>query len=112
MTDAAPAGTAEETSWTFLSNHAHVLLCIAKQPEARLRDVAQLVGITERAVQRIVSDLEAGGYLTRERTGRRNRYEIHGKRQLRHPVEAHVEVQVLLDLVFPDTRRPRFPSSE
>ena len=86
--------------WTFLSNHAHVLLCIAQEPEARLRDVAERVGITERAVQRIVADLEEGGYLTRSREGRRNRYEVHAHRPLRHPVEAHREVSVLLDLIL------------
>lgn len=58
-------------TWTFLTNHAHVLNCIADDPESRLRDIAARVGITERAAQAIVSDLEAGGYLTRTRAGRR-----------------------------------------
>lgn len=88
-----------ETTWTFLSNHGHVLLCIAADPEVRLREVALRVGITERAVQRIVADLEEGGYLTRIRVGRRNKYEVHGERHLRHPVEAHQAVQKLLDLL-------------
>ncbi len=86
--------------WTFLSNHSHVLLCIAQEPGVRLRDVAERVGITERAVQRIVADLEAGGYLSRVRTGRRNVYEVHADRPLRHPVEAHRQVAALLDLVL------------
>ena len=86
--------------WTFLSNHAHVLICIAQEPEIRLRDVAERVGITERAVQRIVADLEEGGYLSRSREGRRNRYEVHADRPLRHPVEAHREVNGLLDLIL------------
>lgn len=86
--------------WTFLSNHAHVLLCIAQEPEVRLRDVAERVGITERAVQRIVADLEEGGYLSRVRAGRRNHYEVHADRPLRHPVEAHQDVSVLLDLIL------------
>ena len=86
--------------WTFLSNHAHVLICIAQEPEIRLRDVAERVGITERAVQRIVADLEEGGYLSRSREGRRNRYEVHADRPLRHPVEAHREVNVLLNLIL------------
>ena len=73
--------------WTFLTNHAHVLLVVTRDPEARLRDVAGLVGITERAAQRIVSDLEEGGYLTRTRDGRRNRYEVHADVPLRHPLE-------------------------
>lgn len=86
-------------SWTFLTNHAHVLLCIAKDPEVRLRDVATTVGITERAVQRIVTELEEGGYLTRERDGRRNRYEVARALPLRHPLEAHRKVSALLALV-------------
>ncbi len=73
--------------WTFLTNHAHVLLALTRDPEARLRDVAVLVGITERAAQRIVAELEEGGYLTRTREGRRNRYEIHPGAPLRHPLE-------------------------
>lgn len=86
--------------WTFLSNHGHVLLCIAREPDARLRDVADRVGITERAVQRIVSDLEAGGYLSRERQGRRNVYRLHADRPLRHPIESHREIRSLLSLVL------------
>lgn len=86
--------------WTFLSNHAHVFLAIARDPEVRLRDVADLVGITERAVQRIVADLEAGGYLTRERTGRRNRYRLHPNLPLRHPIEQHRTVGDLVAMVL------------
>lgn len=86
-------------AWTFLSNHAHVLLCIASETEIRLRDVAARVGITERAVQRIVADLEAGHYLTRERIGRRNRYIIHPDRPLRHPLESHRNVRRILELL-------------
>lgn len=86
--------------WTFLSNHGHVLLCIAREPELRLRDVAARVGITERAVQRIVADLEQEGYLTRVRSGRRNRYELFADRPLRHPIEAHQQVRSLLELVL------------
>ncbi len=91
---------ASGSDWTFLSNHAHVLLCIAQEPEIRLREVAERVGITERAVHRIVSDLEEGGYLSRAREGRRNRYKVHADLPLRHPVEAHREVRVLLDLIL------------
>lgn len=87
-------------AWTFLSNHGHVLLCIAREPEIRLRDVAARVGITERAVQRIVADLEHGGYLSRAREGRRNRYELHPDQPLRHPIEAHQQVKALLELVL------------
>jgi hypothetical protein len=85
-------------SWTFLSNHAHVLICIAAEPEIRMRDVALRVGITERAVQRIVAELEAGGYLTITRTGRRNRYEVNTGLPLRHPVEGHRTVSHLVEL--------------
>src|SRR5882762_2892766 len=91
---------ANDPGLTFLSNHAHVLLCIAKEPELRLREVAHRVGITERAVQRIVADLEEGGYLSRSREGRRNRYEVHPDRPLRHSVESHREGGVLLNLIL------------
>lgn len=87
-------------AWTFLSNHAHVLLLLAREPEIRLRDVAVRVGITERAVQRIVADLEEGRYLERERNGRRNRYRVHRERPLRHPIEAHRDIGTLLSLIF------------
>lgn len=87
--------------WTFLSNHAHVLLLIARDQAVKLRDVAARVGITERAVQRIVADLEAAAYLERQREGRRNRYRVHPELPLRHPIEAHREVGALLAL-FPD----------
>ena len=75
--------------WTFLTNHAHVLICVAADPEARVRDVAEQVGITERAVQRILTDLETDGYLERGRAGRRNHYRVQGRLPLRHPLEEH-----------------------
>lgn len=99
-TDDQGGTTSTPPTWTFLSNHAHVLLLIAQDPEIRLRDVAQQVGITERAVQRIVADLEEGRYLERERNGRRNRYRIHPELPLRHPVEAHRDVGALLALIL------------
>jgi DNA-binding transcriptional ArsR family regulator len=86
------------SGWTFLTNHAHVLLCIAHDPEVRLRDVALRVGITERAVQRIVTDLETEGYLEVSKEGRRNRYRINADRPLRHPIERHRSVGALLEL--------------
>jgi DNA-binding Lrp family transcriptional regulator len=86
--------------WTFLSNHAHVLVCLALDPDARLRDVAASVGITERAVQKIVTDLEQAGIIVRERTGRRNRYSLRLEVPLRHPLESHKTVGVLLSLVL------------
>jgi predicted ArsR family transcriptional regulator len=94
------ARTPTAENWTFLTNHAHVLICLARDPDARLRDVAASVGITERAVQKIVADLEAAEVLTRERTGRRNHYEINTSAALRHPVESHRSVGQLLDMVL------------
>ncbi len=93
-----PAKKAKQPIWTFLSNHAHVLISLYKDPESRLRDVADTVGITERAVQAIVKDLVDGGVLLREREGRRNRYQIHVERPLRHPLEAHHSISELLKL--------------
>jgi hypothetical protein len=86
-------------AWTFLTNHAHVLLCIARDPDVLLRDVAAAVGITERGVQKIVAELEGDGYLSRSREGRRNRYEVRRDLPLRHPIERHRSVTSLLALV-------------
>lgn len=86
-------------SWTFLSNHAHVLLCIARRTDARMREVAAEVGITERAVQRIVAELEEAGYLRHQRAGRSNRYRVNRQLKLRHPIEAHCRVSELIRLV-------------
>ncbi len=82
--------------WTFLTNHAHVLLCIARDPGIRLRDVATRVGITERAAQRIVADLTAAGYLSATREGRRNRYQVHPTLPLRHPLERDHQIGAIL----------------
>jgi hypothetical protein len=86
--------------WTFLTNHAHVLLCLAADPELRVRDLASRVGVTERAIQKIIAELEAGAILGRERTGRRNRYTIEGQLPLRHPVEAHRTVNDLIAAIL------------
>ncbi len=94
-----------EPAWTFLTNHAHVLLCIAREPEVRMRDVAHLVGITERAVQRIVADLEEAGYVERIRHGRRNHYEVRSDLPLRHPIERHERVSSLITLVLGERKR-------
>jgi predicted ArsR family transcriptional regulator len=93
---------AEGQSWTFLTNHSHVLICLAGEPDLRLRDVANRVGITERAVQRIVADLEEAGALTRSRDGRRNRYKVHVDQPLRHPIESHRRISDLLNMVETD----------
>ena len=84
--------------WTFLTNHSHVLICLARDPHQRLRDVAIQVGITERAVQGIVKDLEVGGILKRIREGRRNHYQINLEPHLRHPLEAECNIKDLLKL--------------
>jgi len=95
----SPGSAAPPPAWTFLSNHSHVLVSLARDPAKRLRDVADEVGITERAVQKIVAELEAGGVLARHREGRRNRYVLNLKAPLRHPLEAHHTVGELLLLL-------------
>jgi predicted transcriptional regulator len=102
---ASAAPSPEVPSWTFLTNHAHVLLLISADPEVLLRDVAIKVGITERAVQRIVAELDEAGYLARERDGRRNRYQVRGNLPLRHPIEQHRNVSSLLELMIEPKRR-------
>jgi DNA-binding IscR family transcriptional regulator len=93
-------------SWTFLTNHTQVLLCIAQNSsKVTLRDVAQLVGITERAVQRIVADLAAAGILERRRIGRRNHYLINRNATMRHAAQAEHRVGPLLDLLRPKDER-------
>ncbi len=87
---------ATKPSWTFLSNHGHVLICISEDSGIRGRDIAERVGITERAAQSIVADLVEAGYVTRNRVGRRNHYEIHPEAPLRHPVEAEHSIGELL----------------
>jgi predicted transcriptional regulator len=104
------------TTWVFLSNHAHVLLCVARDPDSRTRDIAEQVGITERTAQRIVSELIAEGYLKRTKTGRRNRYEVNRQGHLRSDAFRHLQIGPLLDLLDtnhdeqrgePRTRAPR-----
>jgi DNA-binding IclR family transcriptional regulator len=93
--------------WTFFTNHTHVLVCLATNPGASLRQVAQAIGITERAVQRIVSDLEQAGVLSRTREGRSNRYTLHLDQPLRHPLERHRRIgEVLAPLVGPASDPP------
>lgn len=87
------------SNWTLFSNHGHVLVCLARDPESRLRDVAADVGITERAVQKIVRDLQDGGMVSVTKQGRRNRYKIHNNQALRHDLEAHCTLGQLIRLV-------------
>lgn len=89
----------EKPPWTFLSNYGHVLLCIYSQPELPLKEIALKVGITERAVHRILCDLESEGYVKRERKGRKNSYSFELNKQLRHPIEAHTKIKALLSLI-------------
>ncbi len=86
-------------NWTLFSNHGHVLVCLARDSEARLRDVAASVGITERAVQKIVRDLQDGGMVSVTKNGRRNSYRIHKKQTLRHDLEANCTLGNLVKLV-------------
>src|SRR5690606_3952101 len=92
----APTGKSVAHVWTFLSNYAHVLVCVARFPDATLREIAELVGITERAVHRIVNELEAAGAIQRAREGRRNHYEVDPSAPLRHPLECDRTVGDLL----------------
>ena len=84
------------TTWSFLTNHAHVLMCVSEDPDITVRDLALQVGITERAVMRIIGELDDAGVLDRTREGRRNHYEINQELHLRHPVEDHCTVGDLI----------------
>ena len=94
-----------EATWTFLTNHSHVLLCLAADDSLRVRDLAEKVGITERAVLKILADLEKGGVIARERDGRRNRYSVQFDAPLRHDLEAHRTVGDLIRAVHSGKRR-------
>ncbi|MGA5895274.1 helix-turn-helix transcriptional regulator [Streptomyces venetus] len=98
------------TGWTFITSHARVLATIADNPNVRIRDIAARCRLTERAVARIISDLEQGGYLSRTRDGRINTYRIEPDKALRHPAEAGLPVAALLSLLVQDeTERTRKP---
>ena len=87
------------SNWTLFSNHGHVLICLARDSEARLRDVAADVGITERAVQKIVRDLQDGGMVSVTKNGRRNSYRIHNRKPLRHDLESHCTLDDLINII-------------
>jgi hypothetical protein len=93
------SSTNEDHQWRFVTNHAHVLACIAADHTARLRDIATTIGITERTAAHIVNDLEHAGYLTKTRVGRSNRYEVHGDLPLRHPDHRYHTVGELIDFL-------------
>ncbi|MDW3214574.1 MAG: helix-turn-helix domain-containing protein [Ilumatobacteraceae bacterium] len=99
------ASRTDSRAWTFLTNHAHVLLAISRNPELRQREIGDLVGITEGAAQRILHELEDEGYLARERVGRRNRYAVIGGGPLRHPLEAGRTIEELIDALRPGVGR-------
>jgi DNA-binding MarR family transcriptional regulator len=90
----------EEPRWSLLTNHGHVLACIAADPETRLRDIADTIGITERTAAQIVSDLERAGYLTKTRIGRRNQYQLDGKRKVSTPRSPTMTVAQLLGVLL------------
>ena len=92
------------SSWHFLTSHTQVLLAIQRDPEARLRDVAVTVGVTERAAQRIVNDLVDAGYVERERVGRRNRYVVNTQVHMRHPEQVEREIGDLLEVLRSEPR--------
>ncbi|MFM8896091.1 MAG: helix-turn-helix transcriptional regulator [Actinomycetales bacterium] len=89
-------------TWTFLTNHGHVLVCLHRDPHLRIRDIADEVGITDRAVQAILLDLEQGGYLTKEKVGRRNEYRVNPDLAFRHPAEAMRPIGELLRIFDQD----------
>ena len=91
--------TRPASTLVFLTNHANVLLCIARDPDSRARDIAQQVGITERATQRILADLIADGYVTRTKVGRRNNYKINARGHLRHPVFRDLSIGPLIEVL-------------
>ncbi|QDU89103.1 MarR family protein [Pirellulimonas nuda] len=106
---APPRRGGQETRhrWTFLTNHSHVLILLNAEPDLVLREIAARVGITERAIQQILADLQEEGFIEREKIGRRNHYRVKTDHYLRHPIEAHCKVADLLSLIVdhPDAKK-------
>ena len=100
-----PASNETSQTWTFLSNHAHVLVCIAKNPDVRLSEVAALVGIRERTVHRIVHELLDAGYISVTKDGRNNVYSVDLDKPLRHPLEADHNIQAIIAPLLKKVRR-------
>jgi len=98
------------SNWTIFSNHGHVLVCLAHDSETRLRDVAANVGLTERAVQKIIHDLQESGMITISKHGRRNRYQIDSKKTLRHNLEAHCTLGALVNLIINESTAEAKPA--
>jgi hypothetical protein len=101
----------DQPRWSFLTNHLRVLACLARDPALRIRDLADLIGITERATVQILGQLEASGYLTKTRVGRRNHYTVHAELPLRHPLQAGHQVGELLRVIEPAIPPPAAPSA-
>jgi predicted transcriptional regulator len=99
MTTLSSKSNEPQRQWTFVTNYTQVLLAIAQDSDARLRDIALRVGITERATQRIVADLIEAGYVTRSRVGRRNHYQVNSELKMRHPSQRDQDVGTLLDVL-------------
>jgi predicted transcriptional regulator len=95
----SPVPPRSSGDWLFLSNHGNVLLCLARDPTVRMSQIARLVGIGERAAQKIVADLVGEGYVVRTKQGRRNRYEINRRGHLRHPLFSDLEIGALIDVL-------------
>jgi predicted transcriptional regulator of viral defense system len=89
-----------DNEWTFFSNYAHVLVCLAQNPHALLREVADRVGVTERTAMRLINQLDEAGILDRVKQGRRNVYKIRTSKHLRHPLEAHCTIEELLTMIL------------
>ena len=98
--------------WTFLSNHGHVLIALSTAPDARIRDIAEMVGLTERAIHRLLRDMESGGIITRKRRGRRVTYSIDRDRRLRHPIESHRTVGDLVSIFERQLEAARLPAED
>jgi len=96
-----------DSHWTFFSNYAHVLVCLAETPEATLREIAERVGITERSAMRLITNLDEAGILRRVKQGRRNTYLIDTSAHLRHPIEEHCTVGELLQTILSPARVKR-----
>jgi DNA-binding IclR family transcriptional regulator len=93
-----------DVNWTLLTNHGHVLMCIVAEPTMRVRDIAHHTGITERAAHRIVADLEEAGFVSHERVGRRNHYEVDASLRTDHPLERHIDITALVPNEVPSAR--------
>jgi DNA-binding transcriptional ArsR family regulator len=105
-----PPAPPDAVGWTFLTDHARVLLCLARDPGAPVRELAGALGVAERSVRRILADLEAAGYVTREREGRCARYRMRPHLPLRHPLESHRSVGALVAAIGRPEPRQRGPA--